>query len=257
MSRCDNVKCCCLPLLEDLQIRFVAVFPSINAVILASKLHHFLHTRILGSHSGLVSNRPLLWSLVPQRSWYILLRHRRVRMCFSARRLFDETPRSTCFAVIVLAEEFVFAATSSTATFATADFAIATFSSAAFSTTAFPATTCWAEALSATTFSDSVFSVATLSVGYALDVLLHVLSPAFGYALLFVFVSFHPQWVRSFLPAVGPLFSVIHHGVLDLRRRRLLVDSPLSSTELLASCLQHHPVWSYSLRPLTCAFKLY
>ena len=38
ICRCDHVKCRCLPLLEDLQIRFVAVFPSITAVILASKL---------------------------------------------------------------------------------------------------------------------------------------------------------------------------------------------------------------------------
>ena len=53
--------------------------------------------------------------------------------------------------------------------------------------------------------------------------------------------SFHPLWVRS---------SVIHHGVLELRRLRLLVDSPLSLTELLASCLQHHPVWSCSLHVL-------
>ena len=45
--------------------------------------------------------------------------------------------------------------------------------------------------------------------------------PAVGYAL------FHPLWVRS---------SVIHHGVLDLRRLRLLVDSPLTLTKLLASC---------------------
>ena len=82
---------------------------------------------------------------------------------FSARKLFDETPRSTCFAVIVLAEEFVLAATSSTATFATVDFAIVTFSSAVFSTTTFSVDTCWAETLSVTTFSDSAFSVVVLS----------------------------------------------------------------------------------------------
>ena len=66
--------------------------------------------------------------------------------------------------------------------------------------------------------------------------------PAVGYALLL------PAVGPLFSPAVGPLFSVIHHGVLDLRRRRLLVDSPLSSTELLASCLQHHPVLSSCTR---------
>ena len=56
------------------------------------------------------------------------------------------------------------------------------------------------------------------AVGYALDVLLHVLFPAVGYALLFFCTCwslftrcgsalFYPLWVRSFLPAVGPLFS--------------------------------------------------
>ena len=53
--------------------------------------------------------------------------------------------------------------------------------------------------------------------------------------------SSYPPWVRS---------SVIHHGVLDLWRLRLPVDSLLSSTELLASCLLHHPVWSCSLHVL-------
>ena len=38
ICRCDHVKRRCLPLLEDLQIRFAAVFSSITAVILASKL---------------------------------------------------------------------------------------------------------------------------------------------------------------------------------------------------------------------------
>ena len=42
------------------------------------------------------------------------------------------------------------------------------------------------------------------------------------------------------------LSSVIHHGVLDLRLLCLIVDSPLSSTELLASCLQERPVWPSS-----------
>ena len=92
------------------------------------------------------------------------------------------------------------------------------------------------------------------AVGYALDVLLHVLSPAVGCALLFFCTclpccwdcSFHPLWVRS---------SVIHHDVLDLRRLRLLVDSPLSLTGLLASCLQHHPVWSCSLHVLRVVWR--
>ena len=39
--------------------------------------------------------------------------------------------------------------------------------------------------------------------------------------------SFHPQWVRSFHP-LWVRSSVIHHGVLDLRRLRLFVDSQSS-----------------------------
>ena len=48
--------------------------------------------------------------------------------------------------------------------------------------------------------------------------------------------SFHPLWVRSF---------VIHHAVLDLKLLCLIVDNPLSLTDLLASChfLRHHPIW--------------
>ena len=75
----------------------------------------------------------------------------------SAQRLFDETPRSTCFAVIVLAEEFVFAAISSIATFAAVDFAIVILSSAAFSTT---------------TFSVSAFSVVEYAEGATIDLTL-------------------------------------------------------------------------------------
>ena len=55
--------------------------------------------------------------------------------------------------------------------------------------------------------------------------------------------SFHPLWVRSSYP-LWVRSSVIHHGVLDLRRLRLLVDSPLPSTKLLASCLRRHPASS-------------
>ena len=70
------------------------------------------------------------------------------------------------------------------------------------------------------------------AVGYALDVLLHVLFPAVGYALsslLHVFALLlgmlfsYPLWVRSFLPAVGPLFST------------------RCGSALLASCHQDHP----------------
>ena len=65
--------------------------------------------------------------------------------------------------------------------------------------------------------------------------LLHVLIPAVGYALLFFCTcfSFHPLWVRSFPPAVGPLFSVIHHDVLD--------QHPSRCSGSQASCHQDHP----------------
>ena len=53
-----------------------------------------------------------------------------------------------------------------------------------------------------------------------------------------------------FSPAVGPLFC--HPSRCSGPQLLcLLVDSPLSLTELLASCLQHHPVWSCSLALLT------
>ena len=65
--------------------------------------------------------------------------------------------------------------------------------------------------------SQPVFRMRFLpAVGYALDVLLHVLFPAVGYALSFLLhvfalllgmLFYYPLWVRSFLPAVGPLFS--------------------------------------------------
>ena len=49
---------------------------------------------------------------------------------------------------------------------------------------------------------------------------------------------------------MGPLFfchpsrsfwTNIHHGILDLRLPCLIVDNPLTSTDLLASCHQNHP----------------
>ena len=82
------------------------------------------------------------------------------------------------------------------------------------------------------------------AVDHALDVFLHVLSPAVGCALL--------------LPAVGPLFSsitsfwtTIHHCILDLRLLCFIVDNPFSSTDLLASCHQDpsvrvHPVCMFA-----------
>ena len=61
---------------------------------------------------------------------------------------------------------------------------------------------------------------------------------------------FLPAVGPLFLPAVGPLFC--HPSRCSGPQVLcLLVDSPLTLTELLASCLQHHPVWSCSLAPLT------
>ena len=73
-------------------------------------------------------------------------------------------------------------------------------------------------------------------VDSALDVLLHVLIPAVGYALLFLLHVFalllgmffsYPLWVRSF---------VIHHIVLDLRLLCLVVDNPLSLSSGSSIC---------------------
>ena len=84
--------------------------------------------------------------------------------------------------------------------------------------------------LSWTPFLNEFFSCLLLALLFSCHSLVRVSSLLLGNAL------FHPLWVRSF---------VIHHVVLDLKLLCLIVDNPLSSTDLLASChfLRHHPIW--------------
>ena len=57
-----------------------------------------------------------------------------------------------------------------------------------------------------------------------------------------------------FSPAVGPLFC--HPSRCSgPQRPRLFVGSSVSLTELLASCLRHHPVWSCSLHVLRVVWR--
>ena len=126
------------------------------------------------------------------------------------------------------------------------------------------------------------------AVGFALDVLLHVLSPTVGYALSFLLHVFalllgmlfsYPLWVRSFLPAVGPLFwllvtriihlfvftqsacspSLLAGAVLAPRRRCLRVSQsrpasavPTLSSQCGALVRQGLAVVRRAVRPSTC-----
>ena len=200
ICRCDHVKCRCLPLLEDLQIRFVAVFPSITAVILASNLR-------------------VLWLT-----------------SFSSNRFFA-CKRSPCIRTTSSSKasensDFVFPLaleTSAAAVFSSSSSRLRTASSRRFFTSSRRARSAftsgdlrclcnsskWRRARS---FLDSSFfrlSFWTWCVGSVAHHNLLKRRNVLGLSctivvvllvLLHVFISFHPLWGPLFSPAVGPLF---------------------------------------------------